>query len=286
VTRRGFALLGIVLAGCAEVADTAAPAPQPPAATAAAPSSDPSCGIDPARRIVIPANPRDSGDTEKRAYPLPDGSIVFAGRVTVDADGAPRAYNPTDTGLDFLANGGVPGNWWALATDAPRCEPQGRPVVQGPDDAAPGFFVTKTTMTNPAIADCRIQRRYVDSTAIPYVALPPGIARITGNRGRYAVVGRLTGGAVQPAIHADAAPRSGIGEASIELTRRLDLNPSPKSGGTKARDFLYLVFAPQEAAGFPASAAAVESGAMAAFERWGGEARWNACRNAVAAAPR
>jgi hypothetical protein len=34
----------------------------------------------------------------------------------------------------------VPGNWWALVTR------NGRPIVQGADDPAPGFYVSTTTL--------------------------------------------------------------------------------------------------------------------------------------------
>lgn len=95
-------------------------------------------------------------DPAAKAYRLADGSIVFMGRLTVDADGAPKAYHPVGSkGLDALANGGEPGNWWALATDAvdargrPTCMSAGKPIVQGPDDPAPGFYVSRSTMTCP-----------------------------------------------------------------------------------------------------------------------------------------
>ena len=38
--------------------------------------------------------------------------------MTIDADGAPNAYHPDNTGLDDLANAGTPGRWEGLAKDA------------------------------------------------------------------------------------------------------------------------------------------------------------------------
>ena len=275
--RTTYGILAILLAGGTQSAA------QPSHSAAAAAAASASCAIDLANPIVIP--PDRPGAASKRAWRLADGSVVFAGRVTVDADGAPRAYNPSNTGLDFLGNAGKPGNWFGVVTDTGK--PNGKPIVQGADDPAPGFFVSATAMTNPAVGNRRKQRNYVDSSTIPYVALSPLIARIEGNQGRLAMVARLSGdGVAQPAIQADQAPRSGIGEASIELTQRLGLNPSPKVGGTGSRDFLYLVLPPTERAGFPADAAAVETAAQAAFARWGGAARLAACRTAVTAAPR
>jgi len=41
----------------------------------------------------------------------------YKSELTIDADGAYRAYHPKNIGLDYLANAGSPGNWWALVTD-------------------------------------------------------------------------------------------------------------------------------------------------------------------------
>jgi hypothetical protein len=241
------------------------------------------CPIDTANPIVIPKDPSKPNDRTKRAYRLADGSIVFLGRFTIDADGAPRAYGPNNTGLDATGNAGRPGNWWALATTAANCGPTGTPIVQGNDDPAPGFFVSKTTMENPAF-NCRKQRRYVDSDTIPYVALPRAIASITGNQGKLAVVQRTAAAGLGLAVHADQAPKFGIGEGSMQLARTLGLNPNPRAGGTGTRELLFLVL-PQRM-GFPADAGAVETAARTAFEAWGGMGRLTACRTAVENAPR
>src|ERR1700712_2238445 len=63
----------------------------------------------------------------------------FTGAFMIDADGSPRAYHKDDKkALDYLSNGGEPGNWWALVTDTH--EPSGTPLVQGPSDPAPGYY--------------------------------------------------------------------------------------------------------------------------------------------------
>jgi hypothetical protein len=72
---------------------------------------------------------------------LDDGSAFFyeAG-LTIDADGAPHAYHPNEkSGLDYLSNAWRPGNWWALVTD--NAKPSGRPIIQGANDPAPGFYM-------------------------------------------------------------------------------------------------------------------------------------------------
>ena len=240
------------------------------------------CPIDLANPILIPKKSGDAADHVKRAYRLPDGSIVFLGRFTIDADGAPRAYGPNNSGMDNTGNAGKPGNWWALATTAPQCGPSGTPLLQQNDDPAPGFYVSKTTMENTAFT-CRKQRRYVNSDAISYVALPRAVATIVGNQGKLAVVQR---GAFGPAfaVHADQAPAFGVGEGSMELARAVGLNPDPRSGGTATRELLFVIL-PQRM-GFPADNVAVQNTARTAFETWGGFPRLMACRTAVEGAPR
>src|SRR5262245_50331332 len=71
---------------------------------------------------------------------MPVSAVFYAGGMMIDADGAYRAYHPANKGLDFLANGGKPGNWWALVTE--NGKPSGTPVVQGPADPAPGFYIS------------------------------------------------------------------------------------------------------------------------------------------------
>ena len=64
-----------------------------------------------------------------------DSAFFYEAGMTVTADGAPNAYHPTDDdiALDFIANAGVPGDWWAIVTDE-----DGEPHIQGPDDRKPG----------------------------------------------------------------------------------------------------------------------------------------------------
>lgn len=243
------------------------------------------CSIDLKNPIVIPEDPDDEEDEAKHAYRLPDGSIVFLGALTIDADGAPKAYGPGDSGLDETKNGGHPGNWWGLATDAPECAETGTPLVQGPNDPAPGFYVSTTTMTDPAVDDCTRQRNYVDSGAIPFVALSPMIATIAHNKGKLVVVYRPSNGKIAFALNADTAPAHGIGEGSMLLARDLGADDNPRRGGIDDRELVYLVL--PERIGFPASAEALRAAARKVFEKsWGGEKRLKLCKAALDKAPR
>jgi len=235
------------------------------------------CDINSAGPIDIPAH--KSSDTPKRAYRLSDGSVVFLGMFSVDADGAPNAYNPDNVGLDDITNAGSPGNWYGLATNAPSCGPAGALVIQGANDPAPGFYVSTTSMTNPSVHDCRNQRNYVDSTSIPYVALPRSIAKLENNQGNLVALKPLSAVSTEFAVHAEAAPSDGLGEGSIALAKRLGLKSDPRRGGTSKREIVFIILT--ERMGFPANAEEVQTKARVAFESWGGDDRLAACGRAL-----
>src|SRR6516164_5607669 len=84
-------------------------------------------------------------------YNLYDDNSDFFYRsgLEIDANGAYHAYHPDGrSGLDYLGNAGQPGNWWALVTDTGQ--PSGRPVIQTPNDPAPGFYISTTSLEDTA----------------------------------------------------------------------------------------------------------------------------------------
>ena len=176
-----------------------------------------------------------------KVHKLGDGRAVFyTGGMMIDADGAYRAYHPANKGLDFLANGGKPGNWWALVTE--NGKPSGTPVVQGPADPAPGFYISTTSLEDRAVGR-KDPRRYVDSESIPYIVLPGG--KLGGAKlGDYALVINLKTKARVKAIVADSGPKAKLGEASIATAKALlgKSKSSPKSGGTEEKIIRYIVF--------------------------------------------
>jgi Fungal chitosanase of glycosyl hydrolase group 75 len=109
----------------------------------------------------------------KPAKTPPSSFELLTHRMDVDVDGAPRAYGPpgSDT-LDDLRNAHSMGDLNApivgyLLEDAPPH----RPVVQGPQDPAPGYYVSQTAFEDDSIENERDPRRYVDATKINYVVL-------------------------------------------------------------------------------------------------------------------
>jgi hypothetical protein len=194
-------------------------------------------------------------------------ALFFRGDLAVDADGSPRAYHPTNDklALDFKANG------FPFA----MVHVNGKPHIQGPDDPAPGFFVSMTSLedTTKAVTD---PRRYVNSEEIPYIVLPPvlkgnGKAKL----GDLAVVINKKKGKSSFAIFADTGPKTKLGEGSIALAAALDVKKNPKTGGPVV-DLIYIVF-PGSGNGKPRPLAEINSIGEARFAEFGGMEQVNAC---------
>lgn len=241
--------------------------------------------------LVIAAQPARTAvaardERIRLSYEAPEGwrvyettdmpAVVFRAKMTICADGAPKAYHRDDSlALDYLANAGRPGNWWALVTDA-----SGEPIVQAAADPAPGYFVSTTALTNPT-ADPNKPARFVDAARIPYAVLPGRrYAQFTqGARLRLGDVGaayNIANGRFSFVQFCEAGPAGKIGEGSIALAERLGINASAKNGGTSQRQILYLLF-PGSGAGRGLSIAEIEARAQPLFDSWGGLARLQTC---------
>lgn len=173
------------------------------------------------------------------------GALLYASGLAIDADGAPNAYGPGDGGLDHLANAGRPGNWWGLAT-----QKNGEPVVQSAGDPFPGFYVSTTALQDKRFATSD-PRRYVDSSTVPYVVLPPQVLALGARLGDFAAVMNERSGRVAFALVADVGPKDKLGEGSTALAAALDVRSDPKRGGTAA-GIRYVVF-PKSGDGRPRS---------------------------------
>jgi hypothetical protein len=188
-----------------------------------------------------------------------ESPLLFISGLLIDADGSPFAYNPQDTGLDALHNAGYPGHWWGIATNR-----DGDPMVQGHYDPAPGYFVSTTALEDRSV-EASDPDRYVDSSTISYISVPPQFLKLA-RLGDLAMVINLRNGKSAGAIIADIGPPDRIGEGSIALARQLDLNPDARDGGTDA-EIMYIVF-PNSGDGTPQSNENIQSDAREAFASW------------------
>jgi Fungal chitosanase of glycosyl hydrolase group 75/D-alanyl-D-alanine carboxypeptidase len=239
-------------------------------------------GQGPMAAAFLPGAATAASDPIRLSYVSPNGwrvfettdhpAAVFRAKMAIDADGAPRAYNSNNAiALDYLANAGRPGNWWALVTDA-----DGNPLVQDANDPAPGFFISTTTLTNPG-TDAKKPAHFIDASTIPFLVLPGRrYTRFTSTKpirlGDLGAVYNRKNGKQSFAIFADTGPAAEIGEGSIALANALGLNGNPKHGGTDVKDIVYVVF-PGSGTGGGMPAAQIDAKAKPLFEEWGGLAR-------------
>lgn len=169
-----------------------------------------------------------------------DGTSVNCAKakMDIDADGSPRTYHPDGSppGLDNLSAAGHPGDWWALATDDGT--PQGTPIIQGPDDPAPGFYVSMTAINDPNYS-YKSPNCYANAQEIPYIVIPNASSDLQWRVGDFCTAcykGTCTHGIV-----ADTGPRQNFGEASMKMANTLGIDDNPKSGGIDG-GVKYLVY--------------------------------------------
>jgi len=167
-----------------------------------------------------------------------DNILVFSSGMTIDADGAPHAYHSDENkGLDYLANGGHSGNWWALVTDNKKNN--GNPLIQSASDPAPGFYISKTSLEDKT-KRYEDPNRYVNSETIPYIALPSNLSNNL-KLGDIVLVVNKANNKKYFAIYADWGPKNKLGEGSMYLAKQLGINSSPKNGGTNSSIFYILL---------------------------------------------
>lgn len=140
----------------------------------------------------------------------------------VDVDGAPRAYGPPGMdALDYLSNAHLRGRRGGpvvgyMVEDAPPH----RPVVQGPQDPAPGYYVSQTAFEDESVENERDPRRYVDATSINYVVLGKKARTMGARLGDFvAVYSQRTHRSVFGIVGDDGNPSGD--EGSLHLLRAL-----------------------------------------------------------------
>jgi Fungal chitosanase of glycosyl hydrolase group 75 len=202
-----------------------------------------------------------------------NGAVLFQSGMTIDADGAPNAYSPDNSGLDDLANAGEPGHWDGIVSDR-----DGEPFVQGPDDPFPGFYISQTALVDWS-KRFNDPARYVDASKIPYIVLPGDLSRQFGARlGDFAVVVNQRRQESAFAIFADIGT---LGEGSIALADKLGIWSDAREGGTRG-GITYLIF-PGSGNHQPRSLDEINAAAGKVFEEWGGMNKLAKC--ATGAAP-
>jgi hypothetical protein len=164
----------------------------------------------------------------------------------VDADGAPNAYHPNNTGLDALANAGYPNHsWWKDVLVADPHYPA-RAYVQ-PSGPFQGYFVSMTALRAQG-GDKFSPTTYVDATRFSYVVIPSGFERLpnVAKAGDVGFATNLANDMTTAFIVGDAGGGNDakLGEGSIALFAALGgQNPNPRNGlGVPEGIIQYILF--------------------------------------------
>jgi hypothetical protein len=197
-----------------------------------------------------------------------ESACFYEAGMSINADGAPNAYHPADTGIDFLENAGNPGDWWAIVVNK-----DGNPFIQGSNDPYPGYYISTTALFDSEFVK-QDPRRYVDSSKIPYIVLPGNsdFRDITGVKlGDFAVTYNTNNEKLAFAIYADIGLKNQIGEGSIALSQALGNDPLVRSRVRQGipKNIVYIVF-PGSGNGQPRTTSEIEAETKRLFEIWGG----------------
>jgi Fungal chitosanase of glycosyl hydrolase group 75 len=202
----------------------------------------------------------------------------FTSGMTIDADGSPRAFHRVSAmGLDDLANAGRPGNWWGILTN--NGQTNGRPVVQGRNDPAPGFYISQTGLEDTS-KKMRDPRRYVDAEKVPYVVLSGNSRQnFRAKFGDYVVAYNTLNDKYTYAMYGDNWPQLKIGEGSIALAKELEIDADPRAGGVEDATVVYLVFPNSRTTVWRSeeSNESLKAAAESQFAAWGGIDQLRAC---------
>ena len=163
-----------------------------------------------------PPSAQDSAQDSARVFEL------LTHRMDVDVDGAPNAYGPRGSHpLDNLRDahyrrrrhGEIVG--YLTDDDHPNI-----PIIQGPHDPCPGYYISQTAYTDPAITNPANPRRYVDATKINYVVLGDRARQLGAQLGDFVAVTSLRTHRSVFAIVGDDGNPSG-NEGSLHLLQSL-----------------------------------------------------------------
>jgi hypothetical protein len=158
------------------------------------------------------------GQAGKASLPF----VALRTKMTVDVDGAPNAYGPRNLPtLDFLKNAHTMGRLSAPIVGYLTRNDDGRtPVIQGPKDPCPGYYVSTTDFNDDAIENDADPRKYLDARKISYVVVGNLGKRHHVQMGDLAVVHSDRTHRTVYAVVGDSGNPSG-GEGSLALLRAL-----------------------------------------------------------------
>lgn len=138
--------------------------------------------------------------------------------MSVDVDGAPTCYGPDDKkALDFERNAHDKKTGAIVGYLIDR---NGKPIIQGPNDPAPGFYISTTAYRDINNHNKTDPRRYVNASEINYTVLARSAKNKGVETGDFCVVHAIKKNKTVFAIVGDTGHSSGA-EGSLALLQRL-----------------------------------------------------------------
>ena len=240
------------------------------------------------------------------------GGVLFVSQMQVNPDGAPDAYSPDDQGTVHVCNGVSVGprcEWkarclpeyrqalaegfrgptricfFAMATDR-----DGRPLLQGPQDPDPGYFISTTALKQPGRDRSRPEGQ-IDSNTVPFAVIPKNWNNPAGpgpRLGDFGVAYRKSNGKLAYFVVADLGPNNKLGEGSVALHQALGNDPFMQRFGVRrarrgigGRDVAYLVFPDSADPRLLLDARGIAEKGEALLAGFGGLQRLQACANSA-----
>ncbi len=235
-------------------------------------------------------------------------ALAFSSQMQVNTDGAPDSYHPDDIGITHICNGVAVGpscKWKASCSAefnqakaegfrgptkicffAMATMPNGLPILQGPSDPKPGYFVSTTALKQPG-QNAATPRAQLDSNQVPFAVIPKSWHQ-AGNPGPklgdFGVAYRKSTEALEFFVVGDLGPNRKLGEGSVALHQALGNDPfvmrfgkRRAAKGVGGRDILYIMFPGTAQPDRKLDASSIKEVAGKLLEDFGGKERLVAC---------
>ena len=184
----------------------------------------------------------DKKGTERTSNSTRSADKEIVVPMTVDVDGAPNAYGPDNSkALDYELNAHK-GAKKSGAVVGYLLDKSGKPVIQGKNDPAPGFYVSKTAYFNVSNSTETDPRRYLNAAEINYTVLATSAKKAGVETGDFCVVHSIDNNKTVYAIVGDTGHSSGA-EGSLALLQRLGYPVKNGKSDPKIQNIVVRYFA-------------------------------------------
>lgn len=145
---------------------------------------------------------------------LPVDWIIQSQLISLDLDGSPRAYNPTNTGVDYNAYAGI--NKKGKGPRYGIVVKDGENVIQGENDPYPGYYVSKTKWPVYPVQPTD-PKAYPDAEKVPYVVFNKKLKKLGYKLGTTGKIENLKNGKITWFVVVD----ENMGQKGLEMSPAL-----------------------------------------------------------------